>query len=242
MEAQTNAGAGGGREMDDEEDEDGEEHDAEEDDDGQQAHEPVRPYQPPPLPRRLCVQHAEQLQKKIEKMQQDGSRPQLLQRAERRLEEARQLVREAGGPTERRLVFSILQEETKERRLREALPRASKAVEEKEAELREAQQALEDAKRRKADLEAKWCNSKARVAFLAAEKAAETVPPEQTVAVHEALQALLLNAPPRDAISSQNGLGLFQSRCPHSREAPRGQVLRAVRRGDPGRRAGHGRH
>ncbi len=194
--AQASAHEGGGREADDEEEEDDEDQECEVDEDEQRGHEPVRPYQPPPLPRRLCVQQAEQLQKKVERMQLEGSRPQLLQSAERRLEEARKLVREAGGPTERRLVFSILQEETKERRLRESLPRAAKAVEDKEAELREAQQALEDARRRKADLEAKWNNSKARVAFLASEKAAETVPQEQTTAVHEALQALLLNAPP----------------------------------------------
>ncbi len=196
VEARANAGGAAGEKEADEEDEDEDEREGEEDDDVQLSHEPVRPYQPPPLPRRLCVQQAEQLQKKFERMQQNGSRPQLLQRAEKRLEEARQMVRDAGGPTARRLVFSILQEETKERRLREALPRASKAVEEREADVRDAQQALEDAKRRKADLEAKLRNSSARVAFLAAEKAAETVPPEQTEAVHEALQALLLNAPP----------------------------------------------
>ncbi len=158
-----------------EDDEGSEEMEEDEDDvEEQRVQEPVRPYQPPPLPRLLCVQQAEQLRRRVEKMQQEGSRPQLLQRAEKRLEEARRMVRDAGGPTERRLVFSILQEETKERKLRDSLPKADKEVEEREAELRAAQQAVEDARRRRADLEVRWKNSKARVAFLAAEKAAET--------------------------------------------------------------------
>ncbi len=158
--------------------------------------EPIGPYQPPPMPRLLLVRQAEQLQKRLEAMQQKGSRPQLLQRAEKRLEDARRLVRDAGGPTERRLVFSILQEETRERKLRESIPKADQEIADREAQLLEAQKALDDAKRKKTDLETKWRNSKARVAFLAAEKAAETLPQEQTSAVHEALQSLLVAVPP----------------------------------------------
>ncbi len=194
QEASGKVGGECGREDHNEDTEEEEEEDADADD--QETPEPVRPYQPPPLPRLLCAQQAEQLRKKLEKMQQEGSRPQLLQRAERRLEEARRMVREAGGPTERRLVFSILQEETKERKLRESLPKADQEVEEKAAQVREAQRALEEAKKRNIDLEARWRNSKARVAFLAAEKAAETLPHEQTSAVHEALQTLLVSVPP----------------------------------------------
>ncbi len=163
---------------------------------GQEQEVPVRPYQPPPLPRRLCVQHAERLQKKVEKLQQDGARPQILQKAEKRLEDAKKLVRDAGGPTERRLVFSILQEETRERKLREAIPRAEKKVRDMEASLRDAQRELDAAKRKQAALEALWHNSKARVAFLASEKAAETVSQEQTTAVHGALQRILATTAP----------------------------------------------
>ncbi len=176
-------------------DEEGEEEDDGADMDIQQE-EPVRPFQPPPLPRRLCVQQAESLQRKVEQMQLDGKRPQLIERAERRLEQAKKMVREAGGPTERRLVFSILQEETKEGKLREAISIADKEVEERERGLLEAQRGLDEAKRKRADLQAKWQNSKARVAFLAAEKAAETVPQDQTAAVHEALQSILAGAAP----------------------------------------------
>ncbi len=192
MEARSGGEEDSGHGDEDSEEMDEDEGEAEE----QQTREPVRPYQPPPLPRLLCVHQAERLQKQVEKMQQEGSRPQLIQRAEKRLEEARRMVREAGGPTERRLVFSILQEEAKERRLRESLPKADREVEDREAELRAAQRALEEARRKRAELEVKWKNSKARVSFLASEKAAETVPREQTSAVHEALQALLVNASP----------------------------------------------
>ncbi len=187
-------GGGGGQEGSngsaDEEDED------DVDDEDRTTREPVRPYQPPPMPRLLCVQQAEQLQRRLEAMQQKGSRPQLVQRAEKRLEDARRLVREAGGPTERKLVFSILQEETRERKLREALPKADQDVADRAAQVLEAQKALEEAKQKKIDLETRWRNSKARIAFLASEKAAETLPQEQTAAVHEALQAILVGAPP----------------------------------------------
>ncbi len=196
-------GDGGSEEMEEDEDE------AE-----AQPREPVRPYQPPPLPRLLCVHQAERLQRQVEKMQQDGSRPQLIQRAEKRLEEAKRMVREAGGPTERRLVFSILQEETKERRLRESLPKADKEVEEREAELHAAQQALDEARRKRAELEVKWKNSKARVSFLAAEKVAETLPQEQTVAVHEALQSLLVNASPALQVQARLVSDYFRAVAP----------------------------
>ncbi len=164
--------------------------------DDEEKEEPVRPYQPPPLPRKLCVQQAEQLQRRFEKLRQDGARPQLLQKAEKRLEDAKKLVRDAGGPTERRLVFSILQEETREFKLREAIPRAEKKVRDMESNLREAQKELEAARRKQTALEALWRNSKARIAFLASEKAAETVSQEQTTAVHEALQRILATTSP----------------------------------------------
>ncbi len=191
-------GGGGGRdqghERSNESTDDDEEADA--DDNDGRPEEPIRPYQPPPMPRLLCVRQAEQLQKRLEAMQQKGSRPQLLQRAERRLDDARRMVRDAGGPTERRLVFSILQEETRERKLRDALPKADQEIADRQAQLLEAQKALDEANKRRADLETRWRNSKARVAFLAAEKAAETLPQEQTSAVHEALQSLLVAVPP----------------------------------------------
>ncbi len=211
---------GGGQEggTDNEEREEDNEEDSDSGD--QKTQEPVRPYQPPPMPRLLCVQQAEQLRRRVEKMQQDGSRPQLLQKAEMRLEDARRLVREAGGPTERRLVFSILQEETKGRRLREALPRADQEVEAKAAQVREAQRALEEAQRKKVDLEARWRNSKARVAFLAAEKAAETVPYEQTSAVHEALQALLVNVTPAMQPQARLVSDYFRAVAPLAARAP----------------------
>ncbi len=189
-------GGGGGRMQEGSDDSTDEDEEVDADDDGQRIEEPIRPYQPPPMPRLLCVRQAEQLQKKLEAMQQRGSRPQLLQRAERRLEDARRMVREAGGPTERRLVFSILQEETRERKLRDALPKADQEIADREAQLVEAQKALDGARKKKADLETRWKNSRARVAFLAAEKAAETLPQEQTSAVHEALQSLLVGVPP----------------------------------------------
>ncbi len=189
-------GDGGGEAQEDSSGSTNEEDEEDVNDEDKKAREPVRPYQPPPMPRLLCVRQAEQLQKRLEAMQQKGSRPQLLQKAERRLEDARRLVREAGGPTERRLVFSILQEETRERKLREALPRADQEVADRAAQVLEAQKALEEAKKKKIDLETRWRNSKARAAFLASEKAAETLPQEQTAAVHEALQAILVGAPP----------------------------------------------
>ncbi len=117
-------------------------------------------------------------------------------RRKKRLEDAKKLVRDAGGPTERRLVFSILQEETREFKLREAIPRAEKKVRDMESNLREAQKELEAARRKQTALEALWRNSKARIAFLASEKAAETVSQEQTTAVHEALQRILATTSP----------------------------------------------
>ena len=72
-------------------------------------------YSPPPLPRHLLASRVGELERRLVELQQNPGDPRI-EVAQRSLESARAMLREAGGPTERRLTFSTLDADDKIRR------------------------------------------------------------------------------------------------------------------------------
>ena len=124
-----------------------------------------QPYAPPPLPRHLLASRAEQLEGRIAALQKNPGDPRL-EVAQRSLESTRVMLREAGGPTERRLAFSALDADDKIRRAegqlaqdQEDLAKANQSVAEAleqqarmEAKVRASEQLLKNARARHAHL------------------------------------------------------------------------------------------
>ncbi len=178
------------------------------------------PFIPPPLPRQLLVRQASQLERKAERLRAEGARPEQIQRVDQRLGEARKMVKQAGGTTERKLLFSIMEEEGKKKKLTETGTRIEAAIREAEKMLKRAAARLDHLKVSREANRVLVENSRKRIQFLATEKAAEVVHPEHTAQVQGALYDILRAIPPE--LAQQAGLvaNYFKHVAPLSTRQP----------------------
>ena len=123
------------------------------------------PYRPPPLPRPLCASRVVELEKRLGELQEVPGDPRI-EVVQKSLESARAMLREAGGPSERRLCFSVLDAEETIRRAEERLAASKEKLRRddesardaltqqarSEAEVRACEQALENARAKHAHL------------------------------------------------------------------------------------------
>ena len=86
-----------------------------------------QPFAPPPLPRPLLASRAVQLEARIVDLQRNEGDPRIAV-AQKSLEATRSMLREAGGPTERRLHFSALDADEKTRRAAEQVAKIKEEV------------------------------------------------------------------------------------------------------------------
>ena len=126
----------------------------------------VEPYQPPPLQRYLLASRVKELEGRVDELgSKNADHPRIIV-ARTALEGARTMLRDAGGPTERRLAYSILdaderigkaeaqltQDEDELRRAKKRVEEAVEAQDKCEAKVRTSLQLVENAKARHAHL------------------------------------------------------------------------------------------
>ncbi len=134
---------------------------------------PPRPYQPPPLPRGLLAARTSALEAKLKEMQEGGAAGEGIKKAEARLESTRRMLKQAGGQTQRKLHFEMLEGDRRVARAVTAVEQAEHALGEAERELLAA---VDKRDRAGAHLEServKLTNARAHHAHLTLQAAAE---------------------------------------------------------------------
>ena len=126
----------------------------------------MAPYQPPPLPRYLLASRVKELEGRMGEMEAKKADDPRIAVARTALEGARAMLREAGGPTERRLAFSLLDADDR-------IGRAQAQLAQTKEELQEAKRKVAEELERQTKLEEKAAaeeqlveNAKARRAHL----------------------------------------------------------------------------
>ena len=123
------------------------------------------PHAPPPLPRHLLACREKELRMRLEELQKKPGDPRI-GLAEQHLRDARSMLREAGGPSERRLAFSMLDANDRVRkaeeqlqsdkaellRVNEQVRQALELQERVEAKIRASEQQLDNAQAKHAHL------------------------------------------------------------------------------------------
>ncbi len=99
---------------------------------------PAGPFEPPPLPRGLLAARAAALEEKRNELRRDNAREEDVKKVEARLSATREMLRKAGGETERKMHFGILDLDRKMARTTAAIERAEKELAEAESGVLEA--------------------------------------------------------------------------------------------------------
>ncbi len=154
------------------------------------------PFQEPPLTRLHLVSHVANIQRKVDELEARQAPRLLREKAKKRLEDTQQMLRQAGGATEKRMLFSIMAEEDKIRRLITASQRNLEAIAAAEAEREKLDKRTANLQVGSNVIARKLENSRQRRAYLSAQNAAEAIPPETTTTVHQALERILLSVGP----------------------------------------------
>ncbi len=154
------------------------------------------PFQEPPLPRLHLVSHVAKIQRKVDELEARQAPRLLREKARKRLEDTQHMLRQAGGATEKRMLFSIMAEEDRIRRLVSASQRNLEAIAAAEAEREKLDKRIANLQVGSNVIARKLENSKQRRAYLSAQNAAEAIPPETTTSVHQALERILLSVGP----------------------------------------------
>ncbi len=134
---------------------------------------PPRPYQPPPLPRGLLAARTSALEAKIKKMQESGAAGEELKRAEARLESTRRMLKQAGGQTQRKLHFEMLEGDRRVARAVTSVEQAEQALGEAEKELLAAVDKRDRACAHLENEQVKLTNARAHHAHLTLQAAVE---------------------------------------------------------------------
>ncbi len=154
------------------------------------------PFEVPPLTRLQLVERVGNLEGRVGKLREDQASPRIVQRAEKRLEEAKKLMRQAGGATEKRMLFSIMGEDDRIRKLQAAAARSDAAIEEAQRQICKLQKRVENLRIGRQATERRLENAREKRAYLSAQNAAEAIPAERTTRVHQALSDILSSAAP----------------------------------------------
>ncbi len=154
------------------------------------------PFQEPPLTRLHLVSHVAKIQKKVVELEARQAPLGVQERARKRLEDTQHMLRQAGGATERRMLFAIMSEEDKIRRLLVADKRNLDAIAAAEAERDKLDKRIANLRVGSSVIARKLDNSRQRRAYLSAQNAAEAIPAETTTTVHQALEQILLAVGP----------------------------------------------
>ncbi len=154
------------------------------------------PFQEPPLPRLLLVTHCEHLRKRVEQLGAKKAPQHIQQKAKQRLDATQQQLRQAGGATEKRMLFSIMAEDDKIQKLLAAGRKNQEAIVAARAERDKLDRRIANLQVGTAAIQRRLDNARQRRAYLSAQNAAETIPPETTTSVQHALEQLLGAAGP----------------------------------------------
>ncbi len=154
------------------------------------------PFEVPPLTRLQLVERVGSLEGRIDKMRGEQASPRLVQRAERRLEEAKKLMRQAGGATEKRMLFSIMGEDDRIRKLQASAAKSDAAIDDAQKQISRLQKRIENLRIGRQAIERRLENAREKRAYLSTQNAAEAIPAERTAQVHQALADILGAAAP----------------------------------------------
>ncbi len=113
--------------------------------DGLPGRRPHAPFEPPPLPRGLLAGRASALEEKLRAMEGDAEADPARRKLEARLQSTRDMLRRAGGSTQRKLHFGMLDLDKKVERSIAAVARLEKELVDAEAKIVEATQARDTA-------------------------------------------------------------------------------------------------
>ena len=132
-----------------------------------------RLFTPPPLARHILASRERALKERVEVIQGRCPEDPRLEQAREALGTARQWVREAGGPSAKKLCFSLLDEHSRVDRCKAEIERAKEAVQAAKAKVDDAVAALVVEEDRLEASEAKHHNANARLAYLSFQVAVE---------------------------------------------------------------------
>ena len=135
--------------------------------------EASRSFTPPPMPRHVLASRERALKERFEVIQGRCPEDPRLEQAREALGTVRQMVREAGGPSAKKLCFSLLDEHSRVDRCKAEIERAKEAVQAAKAKVDDAVAALVVEEDRLEASEAKHHNANARLAYLSFQVAVE---------------------------------------------------------------------
>ncbi len=172
------------------------------------------PFEVPPLTRLQLVERVGNLEGRIDKLRGDHASPRLVQRAEKRLEEAKKLMRQAGGATEKRMLFSIMGEDDRIRKLQASAVKSDAAIDEAQRQISKLQKRIENLRIGRQAIERRLENAREKRAYLSTQNAAEAIPAERTTQVHQALSDILSAAAPNLAQQAAVVVDYFRKVAP----------------------------
>ena len=137
---------------------------------------PERTFEMPHAPRQMLAQLTEREEKRIERLRQEGVSEQKLQRAEKRREDLEQQLRAAGGRTTQSLGYQIRREEDNRSKAIAAVERIDLENASLQGEIDALQAKIDDNGSLQGRYRQRQEAAEARLAFLATQKAKESLP------------------------------------------------------------------